>query len=169
MQRLRDETHDPFMRQNSSEVVDCCLVSTLSRVASGQRTDLVLPFPSGSVASLDGSTLVSGHLWHASILTALILLQALIVQCLLLLFWCHVGAVLLGTSRHARLLWRHRRDVFWRVGNITRVDTIFGASRLGCIQTGLQDPLLAEYQRYNGERTSYLNEVLAFWLSDKWL
>lgn len=84
-------------------------------------------------------TLVRRHLGHTSILAALALLQTLVVERLLLLLLGHVSTMWRRTG-HARLRRRHCRDIFWRVRDIAAVNAIFGASRLGRIQTGLDAP-----------------------------
>jgi hypothetical protein len=91
-------------------------------------------------------SLMRRHLWHASILTTLTLLQTLVVECLLLLLLCHV-ATMLRRTRHTGLCGRHCGDVLWGVRNITRINPIFVASRLGRVQTGLN-----AYCKQNGRR-----------------
>ena len=44
---------------------------------------------------------------------------------------------MLRRTRHAGLGGRHCRDIFWGVWYVAGIDAIFVASRLGCVQTGL--------------------------------
>lgn len=107
------------------------------------------------------------HLWHASILTTLTLLQTLVVECLLLLLLCHV-ATMLRCTRHAGLCGRHCGDVLWGVRYVAGIDTILVASRLGRVQTSLRARCKQMEENATTE-VSYLDEVFAFRFCDKWL
>lgn len=79
-----------------------------------------------------------GHLWHAGILTTLILLlQLLVVQRLLLLFLSHVATVS-GGSWHACGCGRERRNIIRGRDVIASVDTILCSRRFRCVEAGLE-------------------------------
>lgn len=107
-----------------------------------------------------------GHLRHSRILAALILLlQLLIVQGLLLLFLSHVATV--GSrSRYASSCGRHLRHVVGGSNIISSIDTVFITRGLWSVQACL---MVVRGLSPNQRLWTYLDQILALGLGDKWL